>query len=403
MYCLRIDGSYVRKQNATTNSAAEKGSFERLTSEEYFARRPDLEDPDAWCISPKYQWLPTDFEVINSGDVKCLGYINNLHPTRYASLYPPITSILARFIPLFERVLSDTLSAEPELAIEVDPYGWYPEDLEEPDLEGPYTPEHDIYDEWERLHKWPVVPDPEPFKPQPDDERTTYSLKGRTLQVIVKLANIVLTPETPTYPGGAWHVEGMGNESIVATGLYYYACDNITESRLSFRTVVGTEESASDMPYEQSDNRGYSVVFGFANGNEQNQNLSHIVAEEDKCVAFPNIYQHHVDEFKLADPTKPGYRKILCFFLVNPNHRILSTTDVPPQQADWAIEELEKADALRKLPQELFDMVASHVREGTITREQAEADRDALMKERSEFVIEHNERVFELEFNMCEH
>ena len=82
----------------------------------------------------------------------------------------------------------------------------------------------------------------------------------------------------------------------------------------------------------------------------------------------------------------------------------LPTTDVPPQwQADWTIEELEKADALRKLPQELFDMVAGHVREGTITREQAEADRDALMKERSEFVIEHNERVYEIEFNMCEH
>ena len=76
---------------------------------------------------------------------------------------------------------------------------------------------------------------------------------------------------------------------------------------------------------------------------------------------------------------------------------------MPPQQADWAIEELEKADALRKLPQELFDMVAGHVREGTITREQAEADRATLMKERSEFVIEHNDRVFELNFNMCEH
>ena len=73
------------------------------------------------------------------------------------------------------------------------------------------------------------------------------------------------------------------------------------------------------------------------------------------------------------------------------------------KEAPQAIEELEKADALRKLPQELFDMVAGHVREGTITREQAEADRDALMKERSEFVIEHNERVYEIEFNMCEH
>jgi hypothetical protein len=34
------------------------------------------------------------------------------------------------------------------------------------------------------------------------------SLAGRTLQVIVKFANIILTPDNPKYPGGIWHVEG---------------------------------------------------------------------------------------------------------------------------------------------------------------------------------------------------
>jgi hypothetical protein len=29
------------------------------------------------------------------------------------------------------------------------------------------------------------------------------------LQVIVKLANIVLTPNKPAYAGGKWHVEGI--------------------------------------------------------------------------------------------------------------------------------------------------------------------------------------------------
>lgn len=33
-------------------------------------------------------------------------------------------------------------------------------------------------------------------------------LKGANLQVIVKLANIHLTPEKPEYAGGSWHVEG---------------------------------------------------------------------------------------------------------------------------------------------------------------------------------------------------
>jgi hypothetical protein len=36
----------------------------------------------------------------------------------------------------------------------------------------------------------------------------SVDLRDMKLQVIVKLANIVLTPDKPTYAGGEWHVEG---------------------------------------------------------------------------------------------------------------------------------------------------------------------------------------------------
>ena len=130
---------------------------------------------------------------------------------------------------------------------------------------------------------------------------------------------------------------------------------------------------------------------------------SHIVAEEGKCVAFPNVYQHHVDAFELADPTKPGYRKILCFFLVDPFTRILSTSDVPPQQAHWTLDEVAKAPDFGKLPRELYDAVLEYASVGLISREEAAEERDELMEERSQFVASHNEEVFEVEFNMCEH
>ena len=53
------------------------------------------------------------------------------------------------------------------------------------------------------------------------------------LKVIVKLINIELTPEiNPVYAGGSWHVEGGINEDIIATVLYYYDVENITESKL---------------------------------------------------------------------------------------------------------------------------------------------------------------------------
>jgi hypothetical protein len=48
----------------------------------------------------------------------------------------------------------------------------------------------------------------------------------------------VLTPEKPDYEGGAWHVEGMGNESIVATAIYYYLQENVTQSTLAFREAA---------------------------------------------------------------------------------------------------------------------------------------------------------------------
>jgi hypothetical protein len=65
--------------------------------------------------------------------------------------------------------------------------------------------------------------------------------KDNRLQFIVKLANIHLTPEKPRYDGGSWHFEGQINEHICATSLFYYDCENVTESRLAFRTIVDEE------------------------------------------------------------------------------------------------------------------------------------------------------------------
>jgi hypothetical protein len=55
-------------------------------------------------------------------------------------------------------------------------------------------------------------PEPDVFKPptEPDpiiNLKEEYTKNG--LQIIVKLANIHLTPENPSYEGGSWHVEGQ--------------------------------------------------------------------------------------------------------------------------------------------------------------------------------------------------
>lgn len=196
------------------------------------------------------------------------------------------------------------------------------------------------------------------------DDPKLVTLAGQRLQVIVKLANIILTPERPEYPGGAWHIEGMENEKIVASGIYYYGSRNISESYLAFRQAVREPER------RVHDKRSLEEIYGLQPANGLNQLLGSVETKENRCIAFPNMFQHQVQPFKLVDPKKSGYRKILVFFLVNPGETIVSTATVPPQQRHW-------------LPD---DLLAAAEADFPYTMEVAKSFRDALMEVRYRFV-----------------
>lgn len=53
---------------------------------------------------------------------------------------------------------------------------------------------------------------------------------------------------------------------------------------------------------------------------------------------FPSIVQHKLTSFELKDKTKPGYSRAIVFYLVDPNIRIISTANVPPQRLDWTLD-----------------------------------------------------------------
>ncbi|KAI9215919.1 hypothetical protein BC828DRAFT_353019, partial [Blastocladiella britannica] len=228
-------------------------------------------------------------------------------------------------------------------------------------------------------------------------------LKGRQCQVIVKLANIHLTPEDPEYAGGSWHIEGMENERIVATALYYYDMDNITESKLAFRTRVAAPE------YEQSDNFGIMSIYGIDGyGGTLDQLRGHITARTGRAVAFPNLYHHQVQPFRLTDPTRPGHRKIVAFFLINPDEPIPSSAQAAPQRADWLAHAVLRGPQDRErvaesvLPVEVVQrilLLAPHM----MTMAEAKEDRLVLMDERTALVDEVNDPEFLGTFNMCEH
>ena len=183
------------------------------------------------AYSTKFQWLPCDVDVRGDGVQlvflicfyivysdfsfhRITSYINNLHPQKHRDLYSIIENIIGCVIPLWNKTLTGlkypetNLSRTPYKALLVWPKDYDYEELEKmTDAEYEQRRKQWYEDNWLRLQ-----PEPAPFqapeKPAKDvDLRRDYA--GSGLQIIVKLANIELTPENPTYDGGSWHVEGM--------------------------------------------------------------------------------------------------------------------------------------------------------------------------------------------------
>ncbi|VBB88921.1 Conserved hypothetical protein [Yarrowia lipolytica] len=360
------------------------------------ANKNDIAD---YAISKKYQWIPTPFKIDENGKVSVQSYINNLHPIWHKDLYPLIGQIFEDCVPALEHTLGAFLSGQLRRINPMSHSNGYYSD-EEPNFEDENGEWDDtLWEEWNE-NRVPAINNPPEEVVQMTKE---FEAKGKTLNVITKLANIHLTPENPSYPGGTWHVEGTINENIIATVLYYYDVENISESRLAFRTAI------SDPEYEQSDERGVRMVFGIEDEQKMVMELGNVEAKEDRVVVFPNIYQHQVQPFELADKTKPGHRKIVCFFICDPHDKKVHTTArVPPQNSAWWGEKVRSIGLLDKLPDELFNKVLDAHDDYPWSLQAAKEVRLDLMEERGKVVEDQNEEEFDgplfgRQFSLCEH
>ncbi|KAF2400817.1 hypothetical protein EJ06DRAFT_556315 [Trichodelitschia bisporula] len=267
--------------------------------------------------SRKFQWLPSEVGFTDDG-VKVLSYINNLHPKTHANLYTVAEKYIAKAVPIWNQVLSNFGLADHGRSLRIYPRsfsGRRPEPME--------------YSEW-----MPV-------------NLTSMNLREKFpqgLQVIVQLVNIHLTPENPRYEGGQNRVEGMLNEHICSTLLYDYDCENITASYLEFYQMI-SHDALEEVIENMCDSKCTSRLY------------------DGRAIGFPNVQQHRITPFKLAGRTKPGHRKILALFLVDPSQRVLSTANVPPQQRDWWAQavRMERTGKLSQLPAELFNNVMENV------------------------------------------
>ncbi|RXW19958.1 hypothetical protein EST38_g5895 [Candolleomyces aberdarensis] len=335
-------------------------------------------------------------EVDISGDKpKTLTYINNLHPQRHKELYGLMEDLIQASIPLWNLTLvsSDDLFNTPSRVR-------YDTCLFIGDTRVPEQPEPQGFDSNVLEHE------------SPTDLKEKYG--DLPLQAIVKLANIELTPEKPEYASGMWHIEGGLNEAICATAIYYYSSENITRSSLAFRHQA-SEECFIEDSSELDSQEWLPNVYGLPlDGGDMIQDVGSVETCEGRLITFPNILQHQVQPFKLAYPTKPGHRKIVALFLVDPNIRIISTADVPCQRQDWWAEEAlktsrsssvrpnlpdSKAGGVYKLPPELQKIVFGGVDDFPIGMDKAKDYREKLMEE---FVLKHQQN-FVGEIALCEH
>lgn len=163
------------------------------------------------------------------------------------------------------------------------------------------------------------------------------------------------------------------------------------------------------MPYAQNDHEWLEDIFGCVNDGPAVQEVGSVLCREGRLLTFPNLLQHRVLPFKLQDPTKDGHRKILALFLVDPNIRIISTANVPPQQKHWwsevVDEDITKSGKwMAVLSNELREQVFNAVEDFPLGMDEAKEIRLQLMKERSHYSKNENYRFEETRtFSLCEH
>jgi hypothetical protein len=251
----------------------------------------------------------------------------------------------------------------------------------------------------------PVIPAHAPYTITLQD---TFRKQG--LQVIVKMDSIELTPKTPTYSSDSWQLEGQLNEHIVAVAVFAYDIENITEPRIAFcqytslhgcfyryfeeRFTTG-DFSSSNLPAHRygkwygTEYEALEEILGFPPlhlsidyyGTRAFQDAGSVATPQGRLITFPNVLEHRVEPFKLADPSMPGHYRSIKMYLVDPHYRVCSTRNVPPQQHHWWAQAVGNDLATAGVPQEIVDEIVQGTDSWPMGMQEARQHRQEIIKE----------------------
>lgn len=223
MYCVRYGSSVSRTGEVAQPPEPRTSTWERTEEEDETlvavptldSRRSHSGATEVGDPSSSTAWLPTDFEIASDGKVTALSYINNVHPEKQGALHNALSSAFEAMVPMFSRCLADLRNGQHHLRImgekqcEIDtseqpidpttgkPVEYFYED--EPEEEEELTAEEEevgfdvgqpkIWREW-MLSKPYIDPTPEPFALPKIGLGEGYSLNGKMVQVITKIAEM---------------------------------------------------------------------------------------------------------------------------------------------------------------------------------------------------------------------
>jgi hypothetical protein len=255
-----------------------------------------------------YQWLPSQFDISAEGRCTISSYINNLKRKDNPDLYINLQKLFEKFLPHFEAVCA------------------YGRNIQFPESDlGPF-------------HY---------FSLDKRFENTAVSLRSRSLQVITKIVDYELAPAASggSKYEGVWHVEGMSHENIVATGLYILERgENIDGGYLLFKRAFLSQESTHMQHHlgQEADTQARAFVEGTGGGMFP---LGSLRTPQGRMIVFPNSHVHKVSEMVNSAAASAGssekqVRRIIVFFLVNPEREIVSTKHAEvPQQETMSLDE----------------------------------------------------------------
>ena len=243
----------------------------------------------------KYQWLPSEFNIDINGKCKIESYINNL-PESNTELYKMIEKLFEKVLPYFEKIWS-------------------------------YIKTNKLYNN-EDINLFNSVK-----KYCNNDKIINVSLKNRILQIIPKIVTYELKNDELE---GAWHVEGMSHENIVATAVTVIEQTNNFDAKLYFKRRF-TECEGAHIHFSTGQDRPKFLNKYFESGLIP---LGKISTKKCSLTVFPNSHIHKLNTKNKT--TKKGKRTIVVFWLVNPDVRIISTKHIEPQQKNMKFTEANK-------------------------------------------------------------